>query len=324
MLFDVEMSLPRVFWRFHEFGGFRLVWQYTKMGVLPLCFNQLAAVMLKRRKPMEAYGYILEQVAVKLRQKYQSLLNEIHYGKGNEGEHSRKIWVCWMQGIDNAPELVKVCYASLHLYLKDREIILLTSENINQYVTLPKYIERKRRDGIIPMAHYTDMLRLELLIKYGGTWIDATVLCTGGVFSKEIMDSELFLFQHIRKGESRFLGISNWFITSCADNWVLKVLRDMLYQYWRDYNCVVHYYMFHLFFGMIIEKYPEVAAKMPRHGNKIPHYLSRRMRDKYNDEWMRELKKRTCFHKLSYRLSDEIISSKGSFYDVVIKQALMN
>lgn len=100
----------------------------------------------------------------------------------------------------------------------------------------------------------------------------------------------------------------------------LKMLRDMLYQYWRDYNCVVHYYMFHLFFGMIVEKFPEVAAKMPRHGNKVPHFLSRRMGDKYDDVWMLELKKRTCFHKLSYRLSDEILESKGTFYDILIKE----
>lgn len=178
------------------------------------------------------------------------------------------------------------------------------------------------------MAHYTDMLRLELLIKYGGTWIDATVLCTETNTDRTnltgILDADLFLFQQLRKGETRFLGISNWFITSRADNWVLKVLRDMLFQYWRDYDCVVHYYMFHLFFGMIMEKYPEVAAKMPRQGNKMPHYLSRRMGDQYDDEWMQELKKRTCFHKLSYRLPDETLESKGTFYDIVIKQELMN
>lgn len=101
-----------------------------------------------------------------------------------------------------------------------------------------------------------------------------------------MLDADLFLFQQLKKGETWFLGISNWFITSASDHWVLKMLRDMLYQYWRDYDCVIHFYIFHLFFGMIMEKHPEVAAKMPRHGNRIPHYLSRRMGDGYDDEWM--------------------------------------
>lgn len=232
------MSLARVYRRFLEFGGFRFVWQFAKMGLLPLCYKQMFSVLLKRRKPMEAYGYILDQVAIKLRQEYQPFLDEIGYVERTVGEQSRKIWVCWLQGMESAPVLVKVCFRSLLHHLKDRELILLTEENIAQYVTLPDDIEKKRRDGIIPMAHYTDMLRLELLIKYGGTWIDATVFCTGCpaenaemaemITNKDcmnlsdMMDADLFFFQQLRKGETRFLGISNWFITSCSDNWVLK------------------------------------------------------------------------------------------------------
>ena len=241
-------------------------------------------IFTKHKRPIDAYGTVMECVAERLRKRYEPYLEIDGYYDRHIGSHSKKVWVCWLQGIDAAPELVKVCCESLHRNLKGREIILLTNENVRQYVTLPKDIEKKYRDGIIPMAHYTDMLRLDLLIKYGGTWIDATVLCTepntDSTNLTDMLDSDLFLFQQLRKDETRFLGISNWFITTSADNWVLKVLRDMLYQYWRDYNCVVHYYMFHLFFGMIMEKYPEVAAKMPRHGNKIPHYLQRRMGDK--------------------------------------------
>lgn len=166
----------------------------------------------------------------------------------------------------------------------------MTKENIGQSVSLPDVIEKKYKEGIIPMAHYTDLLRLELLIKYGGTWVDATALCTGDDYPKEIFDSDLFVYQYLEKGEYAFRGISNWFITSVADNWVLKELRDLLYQYWTDYNSVVNYYMFHLFFGMIVERHPEEAAEMPRYGNKVPHFLSRRMGDRYDEVWMAELK----------------------------------
>ena len=116
------------------------------------------------------------------------------------------------------------------------------------------------------------------------------------------------------------LCISNWFITSCVDNWVLKELRDLLYHYWNDYDSVVDYYMFHLFFGIIMEKHPEVAAKMPRYGNRVPHCLSRRMGDKYDEAWMLELKEHSCFHKLSYRLGDKVLESKGTFYDEIINK----
>ena len=49
------------------------------------------------------------------------------------------------------------------------------------------------------LAAFTDMLRLELLCQYGGTWIDATVLCTGGEGINELLDPDLFVFQQIKK-----------------------------------------------------------------------------------------------------------------------------
>jgi len=46
-------------------------------------------------------------------------------------------------------------------------------------VELPGYIVEKWEKGRIPAAMFSDLLRVELLIKYGGTWIDSTVFCTG-------------------------------------------------------------------------------------------------------------------------------------------------
>ncbi|MCM1107637.1 MAG: capsular polysaccharide synthesis protein [Clostridium sp.] len=59
----------------------------------------------------------------------------------------------------------------------------------------------------------------------------------------------MFLFQYIRS-DGRVAGYSNWFITSCTNNRLLLVLRDMLYAYWRDFDCVLDYYIFHFFFSM--------------------------------------------------------------------------
>jgi hypothetical protein len=320
------MKFKRLYRRFCDFGGIKLVKEYTRIGLLPLCCKEFVAILTRRKQAIDAYGNIMVRAGQKLQHKYQSVMNDLdnQYRNDHEiGKHSNKVWVCWLQGMERAPLLVQVCYASLCKNLTGREVILLTEDNIKDYVWFPDFIEEKHRKGLIPMPHYTDLLRLELLVKYGGTWIDATVLCTeantDNTNQSDMLDADLFLFQQLRKDETRFLGISNWFITSVSDQWALKILRDMLYHYWRDYDCVVHYYIFHLFFGMIMEKHPEVAAKMPKHGNRIPHYLSRRMGDKYDDEWMQELKKRTYFHKLSYRLKDGVENSQGTFYDKIIK-----
>ena len=56
-----------------------------------------------------------------------------------------------------------------------KEFVVLDKTNISDYVRLPEYIEKKWKAGIIGNAQYSDLVRNELLIKYGGYWIDSTV-----------------------------------------------------------------------------------------------------------------------------------------------------
>ena len=86
------------------------------------------------------------------------------------------IWQLWFQGEDNAPEIIKVCFASVKKHAKNRKVIVLDDETWRQYISLPEYIVEKYNDKTIGPAHMSDVIRVCLLEKYGGTWIDATIL----------------------------------------------------------------------------------------------------------------------------------------------------
>lgn len=85
-----------------------------------------------------------------------------------------KIWVCWWQGLDNAPEIVKTCVESIKRNSGKYEVLIITDENYKQYVKFPDWLEEKRKHGIISKTIYSDLLRLNLLSTYGGIWIDST------------------------------------------------------------------------------------------------------------------------------------------------------
>ena len=312
--------ISRLYHRYVQFGGFRLIWMYIKLGAFGEFLRQGVAVFRKKTTITDAYSQIQAKVVPHIKKQYEVTLKELiaqHSKDELPHFHSDKVWVCWLQGMEQAPEIVKVCQASLHRYLKDRDFVVITEKNIDEYVTFPMHVQRKYREGKIPMAQYSDLLRLELLIRYGGTWIDATVLCTGlndnHNDNVNFLDAELFVFQHLRKGETRFLGISNWFITASSNQKALLILRDMLYQYWRDYDCVVAYFIFHIFFSMIAERMPEEMQKMPRKSNKFCFYLEHRLGDEYDEEWMKELTDRCCFHKLNGRLWKEAKGKPNTF-----------
>ena len=232
------------------------------------------------------------------------------------------VWFCWLQGMENAPELVKTCLKSLKENV-DAEIRALDERNYGEYVELPEYIVEKYRRGRIPPALFSDLLRLELLIRYGGTWIDSTVLATKPITRemgdlkpswKEIRESELFLYRYIRNG--RVYGISNWFIHAKAGNPLLVELRDMLYAYWKDYDCTLEYYIFHLFFGVVAKRYPEVLSKMPKGNSYNALVLEHNLEKRYNEEWWQKLTDNVPFHKLNYRIVPKEV--KGTVYEHII------
>ena len=257
------MDYQKLLSRLRHFGGFRLLWSYIRIGVGRVVIKEGLRLLLGRTSRDEAYSNIRIVVNQKLQARYVVFLRErkSHYdGQEVKQKRSSKVWTCWLQGFEHAPELVKACQASMKQWLTDREIIQLDYNNYTDYVTLPDDIVQKYEKGYIPPALFSDLLRLELLIQYGGTWMDASILCTSGRDVEATMNCDLFMYQTKGQGAYRFRGASNWFITSCCNNKLLMVLRDVLFRYWREYSVTLDYYMFHDFFYAIAQLYPAGPA----------------------------------------------------------------
>ena len=278
--------------------------------------------VLKRQSFKAIYPEILHKIEPFLEQRYVHLVHDTRLkvqGKTWEHRRSRILWFCWLQGMDNAPEIVKACYNSWKKHLPEREVKVVDNNNWNVFVELPEYIVQKWNNGRIPSANFSDLLRLELLIKYGGTWMDATVLCTGNVKVKDYLDADLFLFQYTPKGTTEGISISNWFITSCTNNEVLMAVRDMLFEYWKEYDCVLDYYMFHLFFALVAREFPEDIATMPYGYSMSSLTLGNHWRETFDQEKWDNLVSRISFHKLSYRLSEKHKHNKSNYYHWILK-----
>ena len=144
----------------------------------------------------------------------------------------KQVWICWLQGIDNAPEIVQECYKSIQYWLKDWSIEVITADNYSDYVELPTYITEKWKDGIITNTHFSDILRLELLIRHGGLWLDATTFLTGPL-PEYITRTDFFVY---RNGwmDMEMINMASWLIYSkSANNKILLETQKLLYAYWE-------------------------------------------------------------------------------------------
>lgn len=256
-----------------------------------------------------------ERAYKKMKEKYKYILDNANEEYTLTNKNDKIVWFCWLQGLENAPLLVKRCYESLKENMSDFKINIVTEENMFEYVDIPDYIIIKWKKGIISFAHFSDLLRLNLLIKYGGVWIDSTVLCTDGNMRKYITEYPLFVYRSIMRG-TETVSASNWLISSEPNNPILVLVQDLLYEYWKDYDVIIHYFLFHIFFTMAIEKYPDIWSSIPRFNNVNPHMLVDELNNSYSLERYIDIKKMSSFHKLNFKLKYN--EEKGSFYNTLI------
>lgn len=235
----------------------------------------------------------------KLYKKYKNIIDngvELNY----EQKESNKVWVCWFQGYECAPPLVKACINSIYKAMPEKEIIVLTIDNYRKYINLPDYIEKKFEKGKIGMAHFSDLLRISLLAKWGGMWIDSTALCTDSDFFKYVSNQELFVFKQLNLGNQLDAPIiaSNWFISCKIGNPIILLTRNLLYAYWKDYDYAINYFIFHLFFSMVCRRYKKEWDAIPTFNNNSPHTLMFELKNDYTRERWNQIMDMSGIHKL--------------------------
>jgi len=309
-------DFDRLIIRFRQFGGLRLICQYARMGVLWTAIKECSICIFTGRSFKTVYPAITKNIDSILTKKYKDI-SPIANQQNICDTHEHNIWFCWLQGMENAPKLVKACYNSILQNLPQNKVVIITNDNYSNYITLPDYIEDKYRKGFIPHPLFSDILRLELLTQYGGTWIDASVLCTGCCHWEAIQSSKLFLFRYFKEG--KVIGISNWFIHAKAGNPLLQTVLAMLLAYWKDYNCTVEYYIFHLFFNIASRRFPEEIKRMPRGNSFAFIQLGNRLSHKFDAAWWNKLTSEVSFHKLNYRIEEKSKSSRSNYYNYIIE-----
>ena len=309
---------------FEKHGGTKLIQQYRKGGALGTAIGEFL-LLGKSRTGLEILREAAQlKVKQKLERKYKNVIIDFDQRYFDSEEHcsSNKVWICWFQGVEKAPEIVKKCVSSIKSNLPSKEVIIITDRNIDKYVSFPDYIKKKYNAGLITKTHMTDLLRLELLTKYGGTWIDATVLCSQSEenIPSYFFDSDLFFFQCLKPGRDAHSNyMSSWYINAKSHNKILEATKCLCYEYWRTNDQLIDYFLLHDFMSIVLDYYPEEWNEIIPRDNATPHELLLRLFDPYNEEMWNAIIQQTPFHKLSYKFSDEQLTTNSTFYRKIME-----
>ncbi|MCH5225146.1 MAG: hypothetical protein J1D77_04065 [Muribaculaceae bacterium] len=232
----------------------------------------------------------------------------------------------WLQGYDSAPPIVKKCIASMKRMFGDR-FILLEEKDIEKFIDLPSFVVEKWRNKQMIPAHFSDIVRIELLHKFGGYWLDATDFVYQPI-PKEISETDFFMFVASPKHLIHTC-VQNYFIRAKLGDPLLDMWRKVVLKYWETEDSANSYFLVQFLFKLLVTENPyagEMFAKMPKieldNAQLLWHEIGNLP---YSPALEEELLARSFFQKCSYKghtgiirdirpgsITDFLINGKGS------------
>lgn len=298
-------------------NNINLLKQYFRTGQLP--FFLFSTILNGTDKTSLQLSRIAarNKILKRLKRQFKNILkNDSQKINLTEFDKLDVIWFCWFQGVEDAPNIVKLCFESLKKY-SSKKIVLITESNFKKFTNFPQYILDKYNKGIISKTHFSDLLRVELLSRYGGIWVDSTVLFTNNI-PQYISNGDLFFYQNCKPGrDGNKVFVSSWLIATKPNNNIILKTRELLFSYWEKKSYLVDYFLFHEFFCLACERYVHEYLKVKKHDNSAPHYLQLEWENNYDTFRVKEILNSSDVHKLTYKNEP---SAEDTMYDVLFKK----
>jgi len=132
----------------------------------------------------------------------------------------RRVWMFWEQGVEAAPEIVRECLAAWPRMNPGWEVRVLDGESARR--AAPRFARLAKRAPLVIPAVRSDLLRLELLVRHGGVWADATTLPLRPLdewLHDWLRPAGFFCFRHTRERVVQNGRLApNWFLASVPKN----------------------------------------------------------------------------------------------------------
>ncbi|WP_448808648.1 capsular polysaccharide synthesis protein [Agromyces bauzanensis] len=205
------------------------------------------------------------------------------------------VWTYWDGPERDAPPLVRACLAQLRIVHPDARI--LDAAAARELVPLPPLIEHRLADR---PAHRSDLIRVSLLERHGGIWVDATAYVPApltGPVTDRLRAGAIYL----RWGGQQ---ISNWFIAARRGNPLIALQRAALTAWWAERDELPDYFLYHRLHEALVAEDDDargVAKRMPRVSTIPSHLLQLAMLRPYDADLVRLILGAAMLQKLSYK-----------------------
>lgn len=233
-----------------------------------------------------------------------------------DAQLNKTVWLFWYQGFDKAPDIVKACVKSIQHYYDGWNIVFLDKSNLYDFVSFDSNIVGKIENGSISITHLSDLVRLYLLVAYGGVWIDSTCYATSNI-PKEVEECGLFFFKQAVNLD-RDIVVSSWFIYSpTPNNKVLRKALSILLEYWNHNKKMLDYFLCHWAITIAFHEFENEWLLIPFYPSINAHVIQYLLLSKeYNKALFDLNSKKSFIHKLTYKCENR----EGTLFSYLEKE----
>ena len=240
-----------------------------------------------------------------------------------EETNCKKVWVCWLQGEENMPEVVRICIDSIKQNVpKDYSVEFVDNTNLREWVDIPQRIYDLLHAGKLRPAYFSDIVRMRLLSQYGGIWIDSTVFVSAPIpddfFEKRLYSIQAKDEEH--RSEDLYYGALTSFLIGGSNQ---CPLFDFLYNFFITYSnkhwILIDGHLINIAFriayenniGGIREDINNIGVN-----NANRNLLFLEINKPFNEEQWVELTNHQIFHKMNWRTKylDDCTNQKTFYY----------
>jgi len=245
-----------------------------------------------------------------LRKKYNYIVEKY---KNLNIDESKKIgskttvWRYWHQSVDSVPYPVDITLKSMDNKVGEHPIKILDQNSYKEYIDVPDYIEEKCQNGQMNIAVFSDYIRVALLKKYGGVWLDSTFY----VNSKFPSEIDNMCFYTINQGNKRKWVVTRdkWsvcFLACAPQNLLISFCEEFLREYWKYETTPVAYLMTDCIIGIAYDEIPAISKminEVPKNNTHCFDFLSDFRNEDYDEETQRQMGNDTFVYQLSYKFT---------------------
>ncbi len=156
---------------------------------------------------------------------------------------NRIVWMFWHDW-NEAPEIAAKSVISWRVNNPAWTVRALSWSTIERWLD-QDFVNKVHALDIV-IQHKSDLVRLELIHRYGGVWADATSFCAWPLddWIDDCTEKGFFAFRRDPSRTPR-RPIANWFLAGHAGSELISRLHQSVWKYWKNRRSSADYFWFH-------------------------------------------------------------------------------